>query len=173
MAPEILDAAQEHARCHSRTQGRDGPQSQESTRGSDPDRSAGWNEGGGEQDEALHLTPADLGRLDIKLKFEKDGAIKAHLSVEKPETLAMLQKDAHYLEKTLQQSGFDLDESAISFDLQHKNGQENLDQFAEKNNSNGSRDAGFDKGADVDMLHAVIAAQTHGYITQSGVNITV
>lgn len=73
----------------------------------------------------LQLEPADLGRMDIELKFKHDGSLKAHLTVERPETLALLQKDATYLERLLQQSGLNTDGQSLSFDLrQHGGGHE-------------------------------------------------
>lgn len=76
----------------------------------------------------LQLEPADLGRMDIELKFNHDGSMKAHLTVERPETLSMLQKDAVYLERVLQQSGLNTDGQSLSFDLrQQSRGDERRD----------------------------------------------
>ena len=46
------------------------------------------------------------GKVSIDVEFSKDASVKAH-SVVEPETLAMLQRDSHTLEKALQDSGFD------------------------------------------------------------------
>lgn len=67
----------------------------------------------------VKLQPASLGKVDVKLQFGDDGAMKAHLSVEKPETLTLLQKDSHSLERMLQDAGISLDDNALSFSLQH------------------------------------------------------
>lgn len=76
----------------------------------------------------MQLEPADLGRMDIELKFNHDGSMKAHLTVERPETLSMLQKDAAYLERILQQSGLNTDGQSLSFDLrQQSRGDERRD----------------------------------------------
>jgi len=118
----------------------------------------------------LQLTPADLGKLDIKMKFDKDGGVKAHLTVEKAETLALLQKDAHHLEKVLSRSGLDVDKNAITFDLRHQQDmQHGLKDFDGWKNNNG-------RGAvEADMaVQAKMAVETSGYyITSSGVNIMV
>lgn len=68
----------------------------------------------------LQLDPADLGRMDIELKFSHDGRLKAHLTVERPETLALLQKDAAHLERVLQQNGLQTDGQSLSFDLRQQ-----------------------------------------------------
>ncbi|MFH1157930.1 MAG: flagellar hook-length control protein FliK [Pseudomonadota bacterium] len=123
----------------------------------------------------LQLEPAELGRLDIRLKFGKDGSIRAHLTVDKPETLALLQKDSHHLEKVLQQTGLDADENSLSFDLRQQGRQQSLEGY---DGGNGGGDAN-ELAAPVNgisaekFLQAQIAIQTSGYITQSGVNIMV
>lgn len=122
----------------------------------------------------LQLDPADLGKLDIKLKFEKDGAIRAHLVAERPETLAMLQRDSHHLEKVLQQSGLNIDEKSLSFDLRHQNSQQNLEGFNGKNKDNHDEFNNHVNGlAAENAIYAQMAVQAPGYITRSGVNIMV
>lgn len=122
----------------------------------------------------VQLDPADLGRLDIKMKFEKDGSIKAHLTVEKPETLALLQRDSYHLEKVLQKSGLNIDESSLSFDLRQQTPQHNLEGFNGSNKNNRDAFSANMNGITAEnTLQAKIAVHTHGYITQSGVNIMV
>lgn len=121
----------------------------------------------------FQLDPADLGRMDVKLKFGKDGTVRAHMTVDKPETLALLQKDSHHLQRALQQSGIDADENSISFDLRQDSRQENLENF----DGQSGRTARFDGAADSLLndtaLQAQIAVQSYGYISASGVNIMV
>ncbi len=122
---------------------------------------------------SFQLEPADLGRLDVKLKFAKDGSVKAHMTVDKPETLALLQKDASHLQNALKQSGLHADENAISFDLRQQNQQQN---FNGNNNGNGGRNNRIASNSNNGMagaLSAHIAVQAAGYISQSGVNIMV
>ena len=120
----------------------------------------------------LQLEPADLGRLDIKLKFDKEGGVKAHLSVDKPETLALLQRDSHHLEKILQQTGLDFDENALSFDLRQQNQRQNLEGFSGSDKGNADEFSAHINGTEK-TLQAKIAVQANGYITQNGVNIMV
>jgi len=121
----------------------------------------------------LQLEPAELGRLDIKLKFGKDGKISAHMIVDKPETLALLQKDSHYLEKVLQQTGLDADENSLSFDLRQQNNQQSLEEY-DGDSSDADEFASHVNGTSTEKtLQTQIAIQANGYITQSGVNIMV
>ncbi|HHB82401.1 MAG TPA: flagellar hook-length control protein FliK, partial [Devosia sp.] len=53
----------------------------------------------------IRLDPAELGRIDVRLHMDDGGNTHARLVVERPETLAMLQRDAHSLERALTQAG--------------------------------------------------------------------
>lgn len=122
----------------------------------------------------IQLDPAELGRMDVRLKFGKDGSVKAHMTVDKPETLALLQKDAHHLQRALQQSGIDADEHSLSFDLRQDGRQENLEGYDGKNAGRPSTlSASADMSSNDNALQALIAVPSYGYITASGVNIMV
>lgn len=119
----------------------------------------------------LQLEPADLGRLDVELKFHRDGSVHAHLAADRPETLAMLQKDSAHLERILQQAGFDTKDGALSFDLR---------QQSDGNNAGGTgtkRAGGTGNAHGIDNNEAAqnAAAETRqtGYIGLQGVNIMV
>lgn len=58
---------------------------------------------------AIRLDPVELGRIDVSLDLDKtSGRARAHLVVDRPETLALLQRDAGSLQQALAQAGFDL-----------------------------------------------------------------
>ncbi|MEH3145036.1 MAG: flagellar hook-length control protein FliK [Methylobacterium frigidaeris] len=66
----------------------------------------------------IRLDPAHLGRVSVSLDIDREhGAVKAHLVVERPETLALLQRDARSLEQALNQAGLSAGEAALSFSL--------------------------------------------------------
>lgn len=121
---------------------------------------------------SMQLHPAELGRLDVQMKFEKDGTMKAHLTAERPETLSMLQRDQNQLNRILQQAGLDVDENSLSFDLR----QNNPHDFSGFDGNGGTRTGRNDiygNGAADTVLQAKMAIETAGYISQSGVNIVV
>lgn len=122
----------------------------------------------------LQLEPADLGLLDIRLTFDKKGGIRAHLTVDKPETLTLLQKDSHHLEKVLQQSGLDLDENALSFDLRDQRPKHDAEGFNDSGTGDSDDHAarGSNTAAEKE-IRAQMAVQANGYITRSGVNIII
>ena len=65
----------------------------------------------------LRLDPPDLGRIEVHMQFTKDKTMKAHMVIEKPETLLMLQRDAQILERSLHEAGMDAGGNALSFEL--------------------------------------------------------
>lgn len=116
----------------------------------------------------MQLNPADLGRLEVKLRFMRDGTLKAHITADRADTLSTLQKDSPQLHRILEQAGLNMDENALSFDLrqqQHEGTQQSY-------NDNGAPATG---GGDVidNALQAKIAVEAAGYIRQDGVNIVV
>ena len=73
----------------------------------------------------IRLDPAELGRVDVRLTVDDAGKAQATLSVEKPQTLALLQKDSGHLERALKDAGLDLSQNGLSFSLkgqQQQNG---------------------------------------------------
>jgi len=118
----------------------------------------------------MQLNPMNLGRLEIKMKFTRDGAVKAQLIAEKPETLSMLQKDQPQIQRLLQQAGLDVDENALSFDLR----QQPQDQQNTKESYNGAGNShGAPASAGIESAAVKIAVEAMGYISQGGVNIVV
>lgn len=65
----------------------------------------------------IRLSPEDLGRIDVKLDIDGDGRVRAHLVVDRPETLAFLQRDGDSLHRAFEQAGFKPSETGIAFSL--------------------------------------------------------
>jgi flagellar hook-length control protein FliK len=65
----------------------------------------------------IGLDPPDFGRIDVKLSVGDDGSVKAVLTADKPQTLALLQNDAASLVRSLNDAGLNLHQSALSFSL--------------------------------------------------------
>lgn len=71
---------------------------------------------GEKADIKLHLNPPELGRVDVKMSIDKDSKAKIVLTVEKPETYLMLQRDADALHRALNDAGVD-SQGDIAFEL--------------------------------------------------------
>jgi len=65
----------------------------------------------------IRLDPAELGRIDVRMELGTDGRVQAHLTVDKPETLEMLQRDARALEKALSDAGLDMENGSLEYSL--------------------------------------------------------
>lgn len=65
----------------------------------------------------IRLDPAELGRIDVRLEVDRHGQITSHLTVEKPETLAMLRQDAPQLQRALNDAGLKTADGALQFSL--------------------------------------------------------
>ncbi|WFT78644.1 flagellar hook-length control protein FliK [Methylobacterium sp. CB376] len=71
----------------------------------------------------IRLDPAELGRIEVRLDLDRErGSVRAHLTVERPETLALLQRDAGSLQQALAQAGFSAADAVLSFSLQDGSG---------------------------------------------------
>ncbi len=65
----------------------------------------------------IRLDPAELGRIDVRLELDKSGAVSARMTVERPETLDLLQRDQRALQQALQQAGLDGQKTNLEFSL--------------------------------------------------------
>lgn len=64
----------------------------------------------------LRLDPPELGRVEVKMSIDKDNAARIVLTVEKPETFLMLQRDADSLQRAMSDAGLDMN-GDLSFEL--------------------------------------------------------
>lgn len=93
----------------------------------------------------VQLDPPELGRVEVKMSIDKDNITKVVLTSEKPETHMMLQRDAHILERVLQDTGLYNDgelsfELAQDFDQNSTSGEQSNSGYA-----NGKADANTDE----------------------------
>ncbi|KRA97958.1 hypothetical protein ASD83_12905 [Devosia sp. Root685] len=91
----------------------------------------------------IRLDPAELGRIDVKLDIDKNGQVHARLTVEKAETLDLMQRDQRALEKALQQAGLDQNKTNLEFSLKQNPfaGDQNQRQGEERSGSGSGQDS--------------------------------
>ena len=70
----------------------------------------------------IRLDPAELGRIDVRLDIGEGGEVKAHLVVDRVETLALLQRDAKTLERAFEQAGLKPSEGGVDLSLRDPSG---------------------------------------------------
>lgn len=78
--------------------------------------------GPGTQTLAVQLDPPELGKMQLKMKYEKGEPLRVHVVLEKADTMAMFQRDAHALQNALNQAGLQTDGSSLTFDLASQGG---------------------------------------------------
>lgn len=71
----------------------------------------------------MDLNPPELGKVQIRMEFGRDRSVRAVLTVEKPETLTMLQRDSLALGRALQDAGLEVSDNTLEFNLQQDNAQ--------------------------------------------------
>jgi len=94
----------------------------------------------GENRFSMRLDPPELGRVDVRLKIGDDGLARAHLIVERPETLDMFLRDQRALERSLEQAGVKTDGNSLQFSLKGDEGGSNP-SFAQTDQENSDRQA--------------------------------
>jgi flagellar hook-length control protein FliK len=65
----------------------------------------------------IRLDPPELGRVDVRLVVDSAGKAQAHLAVDKPQTLELLQRDSGTLARALKDSGVQLNNNGLQFSL--------------------------------------------------------
>lgn len=65
----------------------------------------------------IRLDPPELGKIDVKIDIDTSGKVNARLTVEKAETLDLMQRDQRGLERALQQAGLDGAKTNLEFSL--------------------------------------------------------
>ena len=114
----------------------------------------------------IRIDPPELGRVDVKLDMTVEGRVQAHLTVERSETLELMMRDARSLEKALADTGLNMNRDSLSFSLKDQNasgGGRSTDGGATDINDDSDTSGEDDQPADT----------ARGYITDSGVDITV
>ncbi|HTO41837.1 MAG TPA: flagellar hook-length control protein FliK, partial [Rhizomicrobium sp.] len=111
----------------------------------------------GAQHFSIRLDPAELGRVDVRLSIDHTGHAQAHLSVEKPQTLDLLQRDRNDLERALKDSGIDLSQSGLNFSLK---GQE---RHGEQPTTFKGRSRALGASLAIDSANAATTASIHHF----------
>jgi flagellar hook-length control protein FliK len=115
----------------------------------------------------IRLDPAELGRIDVRIDVDRHGQVTSHLTVEKPETLAMLRQDAPQLQRALDNAGFKIGDGGLQFSLR--------DQSSSGQNS--GNEAGRHAQrliiSEDDRVPAAVAGRTYGRMPGSGSGVDI
>ena len=115
----------------------------------------------------IRLDPAELGRIDVRIDVDRHGQVTSHLTVEKPETLAMLRQDAPQLQRALDNAGFKTGDGGLQFSLrdQSSSGQNTGDEAG--------RNAQRLIISEDDTFPAALAGRTYGRMSGSGSGVDI
>jgi flagellar hook-length control protein FliK len=104
----------------------------------------------------IRLEPADLGRIDVRVQIDQNGQVTSHLTVEKPETLSMLQQNAPQLQQALDDTGLKTGSGGLQFSLR--------DQSSYGQNSGGESNPNARQLiiSDEDAVPAALAGRSYG-----------
>lgn len=92
----------------------------------------------------VKLSPAELGRIEIKVDMAADGRVTASFKVDQPATLDLLQRDHRGLERMLSDAGLKADSSSLNFNLRgDAQGQQQGGQQAQNNSGGNDGHPGF------------------------------
>jgi flagellar hook-length control protein FliK len=67
----------------------------------------------------IRLDPPELGRIDVRLDIDREGNVTSRLVVDRSETLDVLRRNAHSLERALEQAGLSTSQGGLEFSLRH------------------------------------------------------
>ena len=94
----------------------------------------------------LRLDPPELGRVEVKMSIDKDNVTKIVLTVEKPDTFLLLQKDSDALHRAMTNAGLDMSsDDGLSFEMASDNHDFNNPN---DNNRNGNKNGKSDNFAE-------------------------
>ncbi len=116
----------------------------------------------------IRMDPPELGRIDVRLNIDENGALRARLSVERPETLDLLQRDARALERALAEAGFEGTRTNLEFSLKQNpfaGDGTNDNQSAPNNSEAPDANEASDQSADI------VTALYRGSVSPGGLNM--
>jgi flagellar hook-length control protein FliK len=70
----------------------------------------------------IRLDPPELGRIEVRLKVDRDGQVSSHLIADRADTLALLRRDHTGLERALQDAGLKTSGDGLQFSLRDQGG---------------------------------------------------
>ena len=119
----------------------------------------------------IRLDPPELGRIDVRMQVDSDGNVHARMTVERAETLDLMQRDQRSLERALAQAGLDSGKTSLEFSLRQNPFARDGQGQQQDGHNPFLRDS--NPGADEATEIATTTAQYRGLASASGVNLFV
>lgn len=105
---------------------------------------------GDREDVLIRLDPREMGRIDVRLSFDRDGMLRAVMSADSPAALDMLRRESGDLNRALADAGVRHDAQSFRFDARSGDqGQDSgFDQGSRRDQQDQGARASFDNGGD-------------------------
>jgi len=120
---------------------------------------------GGRNRFEIRLDPPELGRIDVRLDIDRSGQVTSRLVVDKVETLDALRRDAHQLERALQDAGLKTSDNGLQFSLR--------DQSFAGRNDQGNSDSQHLRVVDPELPATESAPPVYGRMLRGGSGIDI
>jgi len=121
-----------------------------------------FNVKNGKSNFEIRLDPPELGRIDVRVQIDQNGQVTSHLTVEKAETLSMLQQDAPQLQQALNDAGLKSGSGGLQFSLRDQS------SYGQNSGSGSNPNAHQLIISDEDAVPASIAGLSYGRSPGSG-----
>ncbi|HEX9465859.1 MAG TPA: flagellar hook-length control protein FliK [Alphaproteobacteria bacterium] len=72
---------------------------------------------------SVKLNPPELGHVEVRMEVGPSGHFNAVFAADRPQTVELLQRNAHELTRSLQDAGVRTDSGSLSFNLREQNQQ--------------------------------------------------
>lgn len=123
----------------------------------------------GQRQITIRLHPAELGKVEVRLDFGHDGALKAAIRADTPEALDLLQRDVRLLERALNDAGFRQGQTNLDFSL----GQEARQQAQGHAPAGAGRPDNPEAGEQAILDAAMIAGLAERRTSAGGIDIVI
>lgn len=120
----------------------------------------------------IRLDPGELGRVDVRLEISDDGGVSARLTVDRVETLHLLQRDARTLERAFEQAGLKSSDGSVEITLRDPSDQSGARQGRQEDGGGATSRSIWAATADDTAMSAEIAPMRRA-VRLGGVDLSI
>lgn len=121
----------------------------------------------------IRLDPEELGRIDVQLDIDKSGSVRAHLVVDRPDTLAFLQRDSAQLQRAFEQAGLTPQDGGVALSLRNGASEDGGGNTGRGDGTSAPKTASARQEADPVDADAGLAARRYLWSRPSGVDLRI
>lgn len=104
---------------------------------------------GDREDLLIRLDPREMGRIDVRLSFDRDGVLRAVMSADSPAALDLLRRESGDLNRALADAGIRSDGQSLRFDARSGEGMGQGGQRGHQDRHSGPHSAMDSSGGDI------------------------